>query len=122
MATSAARAMREGFLRVPIYEAQRPFRFAGKDYKPGDKFDWRKVGCAERKLRLMYGRQLKLPEGKLKRAEPEPLSVVDDEEFPRMVHTGGGWYDVILSEGAEPVRVQGKEAAEAMMTGGPEED
>lgn len=35
--------------------ARKAFRFAGKDYKPGDAFPWRRMSVAERKVRNMLG-------------------------------------------------------------------
>lgn len=36
------------------YIARKNFRFAGRDFKPGDTFPWRQLACDTRKLRQLY--------------------------------------------------------------------
>lgn len=43
---------------------QRPFKFGGRDYLAGQRFDWSKVGCTERRLRQLAD---------LRRVAPPPL-------------------------------------------------
>lgn len=63
------------------FVAARAFTFGSKSYKPGEAFDWRKIACSERKLRIMYDtrRIVTLDEFK-KRSTPTPIPVIGAPE------------------------------------------
>lgn len=53
---------RPEFAIVAVYDVVHPFRFNGKDYAAGAKFDWRKIACDQRRLRNLYNaRKISLP-------------------------------------------------------------
>jgi hypothetical protein len=77
--------------RKPV-EVRLSFRYAGRDYAPGEPFEWRRAGISMRRVRQMY------EAGKLQSAghvdpAPEPVEpleqmpVVEDDGFEQMTLT-----------------------------------
>lgn len=49
---------REPFSLYARATALKPFTFAGKKYKAGQEFPWKKLGCEERKARQLWESRL----------------------------------------------------------------
>jgi hypothetical protein len=50
------------------YDARKPITFQGETIAPGERFDWRKLGCSARKLRQLWDNGFIVPAGSLPQA------------------------------------------------------
>ena len=92
------------------YEVNKPLRFAGEDFKVGDRFD---VKTSERQMRILYDSRF------IRRVEPavvqdivilaaDPEGIADQikeavaegkPKPPELMKKSGGWYDVVGPDG-----------------------
>jgi len=96
---------RVAFIPVSAFDVVRPFKYGGKQYKPGMMFKWRQVSCDLRRLQQLYAK-------KLINVPTSSVDVEQDSAPDEIKHLGGGWYEVALGE--ETRRVHGREAALAL--------
>lgn len=79
-----ARQQRQPFSPTGEYVARRDFRFAGKAYKAGQPFPWRKLSCSTRRLvQLWEGRFIEIA------GTPLPFGEVDEREVETQVEEQG---------------------------------
>ncbi len=72
--------IRQPFMRGGKFIVNKPISFAGKRFKVGDNFPWRKMACDERRLRQLFeGRFLRLRDEELKE-EPILEEELEEEE------------------------------------------
>jgi len=74
-----AKEVRPSFTRTGEYQVRKKFRFAGKDYEPGDLFPWRKICCSTRRLRQLYEQRIIDPAGEDLPIEEETPETTADE-------------------------------------------
>lgn len=58
--------------------ARREFRFSGRDFAPGDKFDWKKMAVTHRRARQMFDAGKVANPGD----KPDPLETLDYYDAP----------------------------------------
>lgn len=81
------------------YVARKSFRFAGRDFTPGDDFPWRQLACSARRLRQLYeGRFIVMASDEEEATSSAPASPPSDPVVPEVTEETTGAEDDEESE------------------------